>query len=237
MFQIGKAQHERGPANTQEHADAGINETNQENSGNRSNENERNSSALFDSAEKHSGIFLVIVTALLVIATGFLWKATRDLVRGAEETTERQLRAYVFVDAVEIRNFGTQHPPAAAYRVKNTGQTPAYELRNHATIAIGPFPFTDFPRATWIESSTSLGPGCEVETGIAAPNPLTTERQAAVVNGSLAIYVSCQMCYWDVFRKVERFTNYRGFYRGNGITPVAGSILPLSQTAEGNDAN
>jgi hypothetical protein len=36
-------------------------------------------------------------TALLFFATGAIWWATRGLVKGAEKTSERQLRAYVFI--------------------------------------------------------------------------------------------------------------------------------------------
>src|SRR4051794_33085845 len=37
-------------------------------------------------------------TVVLAIATGYLWKATRDLVDGAENTAKRQLRAYIVVN-------------------------------------------------------------------------------------------------------------------------------------------
>jgi hypothetical protein len=46
-------------------------------------------------------------TILLAIVTLFLWWATRGLVRGAEETARRQLRAYVFVEAAGMYNVTT----------------------------------------------------------------------------------------------------------------------------------
>src|SRR5215207_3972459 len=49
-----------------------------------------------------------------------LWVATRSLVRGAEDTAARQLRAYVVVE------------PGAIFEIQpiivNAGQTPAYEV-------------------------------------------------------------------------------------------------------------
>jgi hypothetical protein len=40
---------------------------------------------------------IAIFTVILGMATGFLWLATKNLVIGAEDTAERQLRAYVSI--------------------------------------------------------------------------------------------------------------------------------------------
>lgn len=40
-------------------------------------------------------LVLTVATVGLFAATYFLWRATRDLVVGADQTSERQLRAYV----------------------------------------------------------------------------------------------------------------------------------------------
>jgi hypothetical protein len=45
---------------------------------------------------------LVAFTFLLFVATWLLWRATRNLVRGADQTAERQLRAYVLVTQVKV---------------------------------------------------------------------------------------------------------------------------------------
>jgi hypothetical protein len=67
----------------------------------------------------------------MVLVTGGLWKATRDLVKGAEKTAERQLRAYLTAKAGNIiherRSDGwwlEWHP-----EITNVGQTPAYRVR------------------------------------------------------------------------------------------------------------
>jgi hypothetical protein len=41
-------------------------------------------------------------TVVLAIATAFLYLATRALVKGGEQTAERQLRAYVFSAARQL---------------------------------------------------------------------------------------------------------------------------------------
>src|SRR5216683_2590243 len=60
---------------------------------------------------------------LLFIATVALAVTTWLLVRGAERTAERQLRAYIFPDDVTLTNI--EHSPEICVVLKNTGQTPA----------------------------------------------------------------------------------------------------------------
>jgi hypothetical protein len=45
-----------------------------------------------------SAIFIAAFTVILAVATGFLYYATRDLVKGAEEASARELRAYSWID-------------------------------------------------------------------------------------------------------------------------------------------
>ena len=71
MFEIGKRQHKEQPSQTDKYPGDGMDETNQQDAGNRAEEKERDEGNLFGFAEKHSGAFLVIVTALLVLMTGF----------------------------------------------------------------------------------------------------------------------------------------------------------------------
>jgi hypothetical protein len=68
----------------------------------------------------------------------FLWWSNRRLVTGAEKSSERQLRAYIFVTASQIvaadadgtmfqplQNIRAGTRPLAILTIKNTGQTPA----------------------------------------------------------------------------------------------------------------
>jgi len=54
-----------------------------------------------------------------------------------KDTAERQLRAYVSVDSAEMIDLTAGFTPAALLRVKNSGQTPAYNLTGIDGIAIG----------------------------------------------------------------------------------------------------
>jgi len=51
----------------------------------------------FGKLNKLTGILTVVFTLTLALATVLLWLATRELVKGAEDTAERQLRAYVYI--------------------------------------------------------------------------------------------------------------------------------------------
>jgi hypothetical protein len=88
--------------------------------------------------ENH-GPITAVFTVLLGLATIFLWLATRDLVDGAERTSRRQLRAYVFphtVDAADRGHLGDNINDAlkgyvgSVTTIRNSGQTPAYDLRH-----------------------------------------------------------------------------------------------------------
>jgi hypothetical protein len=76
-------------------------------------------------AEKTIAIFTVI----LGIATGFLWWATRNLVRDARESSRRQLRAYISANPLEIASAEQEERfVQITFGLKNHGQTPAHEM-------------------------------------------------------------------------------------------------------------
>ena len=72
---------------------------------------------------------------LLFAATMGLWWATWRLVTGSEKTAERQLRAYIVVkvDDVDVEkivsNVVGETKVSMKIAIKNTGQTPAHDLR------------------------------------------------------------------------------------------------------------
>jgi hypothetical protein len=71
---------------------------------------------------------LVLVTVGLVGYTAVLSNATKRLVRGAEDTAERQLRAYIFVENAWIKSDTDTKTWRAVYRIKNFGATPAAKV-------------------------------------------------------------------------------------------------------------
>jgi hypothetical protein len=63
----------------------------------------------------------------LIIATFLLWVATAKLVKAAEDTAQRQLRAYIFLEDAKVRQEGENY--IIHYRITNFGQTPAHKIR------------------------------------------------------------------------------------------------------------
>jgi hypothetical protein len=76
---------------------------------------------------KITDTFIAAFTALLFCATWLLWRATKKLVQGAEDTSKRQLRAYVIAKAGDIQEIDNGFLLTAT--LKNTGQTPAMNVR------------------------------------------------------------------------------------------------------------
>ena len=73
-------------------------------------------------------VFIAIFTIILGIATVFLWRATDKLVREADDTATRQLRAYVHLENITAFKLATGPEPKIQNRLKNFGQTPAREI-------------------------------------------------------------------------------------------------------------
>jgi hypothetical protein len=91
-------------------------------------------------------VLLAVFTFTLWSSTSQLWRATRDTLRHAEGTAERQLRAYVFVSTAKVDE--EDSIPYARVEIKNFGQTPAYKLVSVAGFAIDRYP----PPSTLVSS-------------------------------------------------------------------------------------
>lgn len=87
-------------------------------------------------------IIIAIFTAVLGLATAFLWKATKALVDGANDTAERQLRAYVMIESVRLEDFEVGRRPFARVTLRNSGATPAHQLTHWCMMGFDAFPHT-----------------------------------------------------------------------------------------------
>jgi hypothetical protein len=174
-------------------------------------------------------------TVVMAIFTGALFLATWALWNSGERHSEKALRAYVGVDAGEIQNFGIEKPIKSVLRLKNSGQTPAYNLVTRQYMKIGTFPISDFTSDVKERRTNSfLSPVQDVFANVSGDRTLTDKEHKAVIDGESVIYVVFELSYRDVFQK-ERTMNYRAYFRGNKTDP--GSTLELSQTEDGNKAD
>jgi hypothetical protein len=95
-------------------------------------------------------VFIAIFTILLGIFTVILAGATQALVRGAERTERRQLRAYLHNLKGTVRGIEVDKIPYVEVDIKNFGQTPAYNVRQVSNLALAHYPWTesgDLPEA------------------------------------------------------------------------------------------
>jgi hypothetical protein len=90
---------------------------------------------------KHGDALIALFTIILGIATWLLWRATRALVKGAEQTAELQLRAYIHTIGKDflIQDFDNERF-VHRFRIVNVGQTPAYKLQVESVTKLLPYP-------------------------------------------------------------------------------------------------
>jgi hypothetical protein len=170
---------------------------------------------------------------LLFLATMALFWATWRLVKGAERTAERQLRAYVHISAARAIQVGA----AINYYVeaKNFGQTPAYNVRLRymvklrEVISSEPFSLPEGAKA----SAATLAPGTPMHDEFTPNQMLGPNQLLAIKSGSKAIYIFGVITYDDIFN-TERTTKFRYMLDGE-VGPSNDGALRIC--ADGNEAN
>ena len=178
---------------------------------------------------------LAFVTARLVYYTKKLWASTGDLVAGAKDTAERQLRAYVAASNVKIVEEGRPGwtRQIVDVEMRNYGQTPATSITYWVDMCAKPFPLTSAPERSQ--------PFTDKHVGVIAPSETFTARCPIellegsngydIVHGTAAFYVYGQFLYRDSFNK-EQTTNFR--YMRRGLDWIIAGNMELCD--EGNDA-
>ena len=192
---------------------------------------------------------------LIAIALPAIWVGWRTLV-AMRESSERQLRAYMIVERGIVANVANPlselgkkqetvakiiQPlagPVAQITIKNTGQTPAYDVVHWGNMKIREFPLASElpvmpppPGRFW----SVLGPSiAEVKT-LRIKAPLTEVEIQGLRDSSMAIYCHGEIHYRDAFKKVH-VTHYRVMYCA--VTGIEiGTSEDLSICESGNEAD
>ncbi len=168
---------------------------------------------------KITDTLLAAFTFLLFIATVFLYCATRALVKGVEDTAQRQLRAYVS-EQVDIANLQTLNRGyLAPIEIKNTGLTPAYDLHCWAMLA-----WLDDPesRAYLFEApARTIGdPRFVVNPGSSHSLCAEIELNGQEMNAThKRLYIWGEIKYLDAFKKphTKKFRLYQLVRSGTAI--------------------
>ncbi|MEA2875792.1 MAG: hypothetical protein QOF14_988 [Hyphomicrobiales bacterium] len=162
--------------------------------------------------EGYGEAVIAVFTIVLAFATGLLWKATRDLVRGSEQTAERQLRAYLYPSEGKIIEVNGVNGPGVTIKFKNYGQTPAHDVSFVWAIGYGPYPIDwsviSEPK-DMVKPQYPVPPQRESK---AIPNylmrRLSPDQMVRLDAGTSAIYVIGEIKYRDVFG-VSRISKVR----------------------------
>jgi hypothetical protein len=149
------------------------------------------------------------------------------------ETAEHQLRAYVFLEKVELETLVSIQYFTTKISVKNFGQTPALKLRWVHVLAfrrhddVRGFEITDTGK------NVALGPGATFyKITTTSPPRVTDEQWSALHDGTGAIYAWGRIDYKDAF-DVDRYTIYR--MKADRVNMPDG-VPRLNACEEGNEA-
>jgi hypothetical protein len=132
------------------------------------------------------------------------------------ETAVRQLRAYVGISKAFI-TFLKEKEPEIQVHIRNSGQTPAYDVRMWIGAGLGSFPVDGKslkPPPTGAEPSSSvLGPG-EEPSAMVFQHPIISEGYMPILGTpDLTLYAYGEVHYRDAFGN-QRFTKYRLMFGG-----------------------
>jgi len=208
---------------------------------------------------------IVLFTFVLAISTIFLWRDTRGLrlmanqqstdmkeslniakaaadtakrtVDAMEATAELQLRAYVFVEADAIRSVEDGKIPASTTLIKNTGLTPAYDVKHWGGISIvkngdEPPDFSDAENE--FEGPVQIAPNGELIVNNIYDKKLTESDIKNLKSKECVIYVYGRITYTDIFNK-PHWTTYRTTQDGDVRSPIGGHFLTICERGNSCD--
>ena len=184
---------------------------------------------------------LTVFTAILAWSTYYLWKATQQLVIGAENTSERQLRAYVTLDRIMTNKVVNTDGQIVSIGFQpifvNSGQTIARKVAYYSTIAyvIGDetpdAKFSTMPDELII--SAIIGPS-QTEVGPATAK-IKSANFADLVRHHVVILVYGAISYTDVFENPRR-TEFSTFFNAGDYSDASRDVV-FTKTAEHNSAD
>ena len=160
-----------------------------------------------------------------------LWAATTHLVKGADRTAERQLRAYIYVEQTNFRL--APQGWEITYRIKNFGHTPAHNVRLISIAKVVDWVNgkpADIPLPNQVQTVGSMAPSgdyFEFDEKIEG-----SATQVDIANGIKAIYLVGTIVYDTAFETARRTTDFR-YYIGGDVGCVGHEMFADSK---GNDA-
>ncbi len=164
--------------------------------------------------------------------------AAEDALRHAQESSERQLRAYVHVVEARFDNLKGGEIPIAKIKIQNFGQTPAYNFSQAAILGLQNYPLIEAPppiKGTE-DPCSPIAPTGFVHIMPALKEPLTQRDVDCLLSGKFALFAVGEVAYIDCFGK-SRFTKYC-LFTGGKVND--GRVVPLGSSSSyitGNECN
>jgi hypothetical protein len=156
-------------------------------------------------------LVLTVSTIVLAAYTARLWSTTNKLRIAGEDTTKRQLRAYVFADLPkqsEIPGTYGQYTRALV-TTRNAGQTPAYRVAYKFKTTFHCLPLQDELSVSLSgdEPCTVLNPSASIKQDLEPEQTMTEEQKTGFGRGDVAIFTYGEIRYVDAFgyNRVSRF--------------------------------
>jgi hypothetical protein len=148
---------------------------------------------------------LAIFAARLWWSTDKLWNVTNQTLTRTEQTSRKELRAYVSVEPLGINEYVGHNYLIAHFRIRNIGKLPAKNVSIYSSIQLdGDGARKSFPIGTARISPTVLQPGAKMEFASADAWPIPADQldsnEPLKMKGYL--YVWGEVLYTDEFDTV-----------------------------------
>jgi hypothetical protein len=162
---------------------------------------------LGDFLDANEPTLVALATVVVAGFTGTLWAATKkmqqsteQLARNAEETAQRQLRAYVSGTPEFIFSFDENHAPRVQFRIHNTGATPANEVRHRAAVVVLSGDGFRLPALSETFSASGvLFPNAELRGVAEGEKPLDPATLTSLHDGTARLFCYGEIDYVDAF--------------------------------------
>ncbi len=166
---------------------------------------------------------IAVFTVILGFATWALWRSTDRLVRGAEETAERQLRAYISIRVIRPLNIKAPVNFGVVYNIWNIGSTPGTVINLSRRIDIYRYPLPDdfvLPEGDTCGHGNVIGANDPSVVGKMHADRLFAGQEWEAVFAKkprARIYFHGFICYKDVFGK-DRKTEFCYSFIASSLT-------------------
>jgi len=150
-------------------------------------------------------VVLAIFTAGLWRSTEKLWTVTNRTLQQAEQTSRKELRAYVSVEPLGIIDYAGHNLLVGRFKVSNIGKIPARDVSIYSTIGLdADAARKDFPIGTARISPTVLQPGAGMEFMSYEGYPIPADQLDSEEPLKLAgyLYVWGEVLYTDELNTV-----------------------------------